>query len=145
MDIDDILDNDPLGLLGTPDDIGLFDCRQLKPTVSKKKADRIEKRVRIELTTADKHYFAEVQEQLANGVRQVLKFDASTPIQKGTLFVDSGVLGVVKNITMDGRTELLFENSTGSKILLSSLKRALYKRGGIVFLLARKRKFLGEE
>lgn len=132
MDIDDILNNDPLGLLNESDDIGLFDCRQLKPVASKKKADRIEKRVGTQLSVVEKRYFAEVQEQLASGARQVLKFDASTSIQKGTLFVDSGVLGVVKDITMNGRTELLFENSTGSKILLASLERALYKGGGII-------------
>ena len=118
MNIDDILSNDPLGLLGTPDDIGLFDCSQLKPIATKRKADRIEKRTGTQLSVDEKHYFAEIQEQLASGVRQVFKFDASVSIQEGTLFVDSGVLGVVKSITAGGRTELLFENSTISKILL---------------------------
>lgn len=139
--IDDILENDPLGLLDG-DDLGLFDFINVQRPDERASADFVARRKVCADFHLYEHKFEDCKTDLKSGTRKLVKFHENQ-IQEGAFFIVNGLLVYVDkllNITVDkfgkrdGRTNLIFENGTESNMLFRSLGKSLFQNGqGITF------------
>ena len=139
--IDDILNEDPLGLLDE-DDMGLFDFNFVQRPDERASADFVARRKAIQNFEKYEQLFKDCQRDLKQGDRQLIKFHENQ-IQKGAFFVLNGLLVYVDKLMdittdkfgkRDGRTKLIFENGTESNMLFRSLGKGLFQNGqGITF------------
>ncbi len=139
--IDDILEDDPLGLLDE-DDMGLFDFDLVQRPDERASADFVARRKAIQNYEKYAQLFKDCQRDLKQGDRKLVKFHENQ-IQEGAFFVLNGLLVYVDklmDITVDkfskrdGRTKLIFENGTESNMLFRSLGKGLFQNGqGITF------------
>src|ERR1035437_7463008 len=139
--IDDILEDDPLGLLDE-DDLGLFDFNFVLRPDERASADFVARRKATQNFEKYEQLFKDCQRDLKQGERLLIKFHENQ-IQEGAFFVLNGLLVYVDklmNITTDkfgkrdGRTKLIFENGTESNMLFRSLGKGLFQNGqGVTF------------
>jgi hypothetical protein len=139
--VDDIFNNDPLGILG---DSGI-DIHTLKnvPEIKKERAsaDFVARRERCEDFEKYEHIFKSIQDDLKNNKKKLKKFEHGD-IRKGSIFVDKGILVFVEDIQMaqekdffgkdDGRLVCIFENGTQSNMRFRSLQKSLEINGQTV-------------
>ena len=134
--IDDILDDDELDLLGE-DDFGLFDFEHVSKT-KKEKTDFVARREPCEDFHKYESLFKEVHSDLAAKRRKLIPYEEKQIKEAGNFFVHSGVILYLESINdlskdrfkkMDGRTRIIFENGTESKMKLRSLGKNLLKNG----------------
>lgn len=135
--IDDILNDDAFGLLGgdAQDDIfTLINVPKLKeiqmPEViaSRKPSKDFEKYESL---------FKEVQNDLKNGKRKLMKFQNEQEIYQDEFYILKGVMVYVaskgslsrKNGKTNTRLRCIYENGTESNVLMRSLSRELYRDG----------------
>ena len=130
--LDDILNNDNLGLYATKDD-DIFKLKHVP--FGRDSSDFIARRNPCNNFAKYEPLFKQCQADLKSGVRQLLKFDERNLV-KGSFFVLNGQLGYLENITEpikrggnrhDGRTYCIFENGTESKMQFLSLAARLYQ------------------
>jgi hypothetical protein len=83
-----------------------------------------------------KPIFKQVQQELASGVRQTLKYQDNAAVNQGDLFIldgqtvlvaDMGEFFVGDHGRPDARLRVVYDNGTESNLLLRSLQRALNK------------------
>ncbi|HZG37951.1 MAG TPA: GIY-YIG nuclease family protein, partial [Nodosilinea sp.] len=83
-----------------------------------------------------KPIFKQVQQELASGVRQTLKYQDNAAVNQGDLFIldgqtvlvaDMGEVFVGDHGRPDARLQVVYDNGTESNLLLRSLQRALNK------------------
>jgi hypothetical protein len=83
-----------------------------------------------------KPLFAQVQEDIAAGVRQTRRFGENAEIKQGEFFILGGQMAYVAEVgdtirapngERDARLRVIFANGTESNLLRRSLQRALYK------------------
>lgn len=151
--VEDVLDADPLGLLGdiTPDAVlaeRIFTLQHVT-AASRASAELVAKRKPCEPEEFAPYVatFAQVQRELASGERQLLEFhDKGEQLVAGQYYVLEGILLKLVSITFtstektvdgkrfrkDGRTHCIFENGTQSNMLYRSLAKSLYQSGRIV-------------
>jgi hypothetical protein len=139
--IEDILDDDPLGLLDD-DDMGLFDFNLVQRPDERVSADFVARRKYIENFEKYEQLFKGCHYDLKQGERKLTKFHENQ-IQEGAFFTLNGLLVYVDkliDITVDkfgkrdGRTKLIFENGTESNMLFRSLGKGLFQNGqGVTF------------
>lgn len=132
--IEDIFENDYLGLLGTSaDDIFKLTHISKTPTTP----DYIAHRKPCHNFQEFEGLFRQCQADLTAGKRSLVPFANEQQIKKGDFFVLKGVLTYVasvgekeiRNKKTDARLHCIFENGTESDMLLRSLARELYKDG----------------
>ncbi len=147
--IDDVLEADPLGLLGASEmgeESDIFDLKNL-PSKSRVLADYMAKRKPCK---DFKHYEAQliqVQQELKENKHKLIVFtDKGQALVEGNYYILGGILLYLESIDIsspektihgkrfrkDGRTRCIFENGTESNMLYRSLAKALYQGGKIV-------------
>ncbi|WMP17544.1 GIY-YIG nuclease family protein [Thiothrix lacustris] len=134
------------GDLGEKDDDNIFKLKHVT-AAERASAELIAKRKPCKHFAAHEADFAQVQQELKAGTRQLLRFnDKGEQLVAGAYYVLGGVLLKLaainftseektvagKRFRKDGRTYCIFENGTESNMLYRSLAKALYQDGKIV-------------
>ncbi len=146
LSIDDIMDNDPLGLLNDETE-GLFELKNIKPTEkSRAEADFVARRKPCKDFAKYEQLFKSVQKDIKEGQRNLLAFKLGN-LRQGAYYVHNGILFLVEKIDItrkdhykpdgtrvraDGRTRCIFENGTESNMLKRSIEKLLYANGNVV-------------
>ncbi len=132
--IEDIFENDPLGLLGS-DDEDIFTLKNIPKVTTM--PDYVSSRKPCKEFEKYEKLFIDCQNDLKNKKRTLVKFQNEQQIKKGYYFVLNGVLLYVLDVgesfkkqgKVNARLNLIFENETESDMLLRSLSAELYKNG----------------
>lgn len=146
LSIDDIFNNDPLGLL-EDDSTGLFELKNIKPTdKNRAESDFIARRKPCKDFGKYEQSFKDVQKDLKEGKRKLIEFKLGN-LRQGAYYVHNGILFFVEKIQItnkehykpdgkrvkeDGRTRCVFENGTESNMLKRSIEKLLYINGQAV-------------
>jgi len=144
--IDDIFDNDPLGLLENTQDEDIFTLKNV-PKIEKDRADADFVAIREEFKDFDKYeqLFIDCQADLKAHRREIVP-SIESQLDVGTFCVLDGVLLYIADIEdgyrgnsrkINRRTTLIFENGTKSNMLLRSLGKRLKDSGKMVTRLER--------
>jgi autonomous glycyl radical cofactor GrcA len=149
--IDDIFGDDSLDILGD-DSEGVFDFKHTPKDFERAKADFVARRKKCKDFDVYEHLFVALQNQLANGNRQLVKCKEKH-LEVGNYFVHNGILMLLlevnadktekeyrdgKRVLMDGRTRCIFENGTESNMKFQSIARALRSNGKAVTQITEK-------
>lgn len=138
--INDILDDDDLGLLDAVDE-NLFDLKNVPLQKDRENTDFIARRKPCKDFEKYESLFQKCQQDLSIGKRKLEKFHSDSQIKEGRFFVQGGVLLFVekigetytdKNGKEDGRIRCIFENGTESGMLFRSLGKGLWEDGHAV-------------
>jgi len=132
--IDDILDNDILGLL-SDDEEDIFTLKNVPKITTM--PDYVASRKRCKNFDEFEHLFILCQKDLKEGRRKLIKFQNEQQIKKGYYFILKGVLLYIADVgeifessgKKNARLHIIFENGTESDMLLRSLSAELYKDG----------------
>jgi hypothetical protein len=140
--VDDVLDDDPLGLLGenssVEDDLSdIFTIRNFpkNPNIS----ESIARRKPCKNFDQFENLFKQTHEALESGNKQYKPFTSELQITIGAFFILQGMLVYIANIgtkvkknfgNVNARLHCVFENGTESYMLLRSLAAALWKTEG---------------
>lgn len=144
--IDDILNNDILGLLDNNEENDIFTFNHTPKEMNM--PDYIAKRKPCKDFNKFEDIFKSCQNELSTERRKLHPFRSERDIEPGFLFILSGVLGYVSEVgtkktinksrNKNTRLRVIFENGTESDMLLRSLGAALYKDGKMVTQLDEK-------
>ena len=132
------LDDDELlaeleGAAGSSD---ITELRHVRTSADKHAAEEIANRQRCEDFDRFKPLFQQVQQDIANGIRQTRSFELKAEIRPGTWFIVGGQKAYVAEMgevfsnaqgRTDARLRVIFDNGTESNLLMRSLQRALHK------------------
>lgn len=148
--LDDILDDDELGLLETDGDSSIFEFNYVPKEPTRDKADYIAQRSSIpekEFTKYDM-MFKQVHQELKEGKRKFKEFkNAETNLKEGNFYLVDGLLAYLEvskaekvlkentsgdRVRLEGRTVTIFENGTISNMLFRSLGKAIQKNGKLI-------------
>jgi hypothetical protein len=146
VSIEDIMDNDPLGLLDD-ETAGLFELKNIALTdKSRSETDFVARRKPCKDFAKYEQVFKGVQKDLKEGKRKLVEFKLGN-LRQGAYYVHNGVLFFLEKIEIDkkdhykpdgtrvredGRTKCIFENGTESKMLKRSVEKILYANGQVV-------------
>ena len=135
MDIDKELEalfDDPL-LNVSEEEKKLFDIPQdMRRVIAKKKADYVAQHKLCENFDDYKPLFTKVHRELKQGLRSLVKITKTATLSEGRFYFVSGQMlllekiGELKkssNFLPDARTRCIYENGTGSDILLQTLRK----------------------
>jgi hypothetical protein len=131
--IDDLLSDDPLEILGG-DSEGLFDFKHTPKDYERAKLYFIARRKPCKDFDKYEPMFQEVQKDLANGHRKLINFHESQLVE-GNYFVHNGIVLLLEKTfdvkkdkfgKDDGRTRIIFDNGTESRMKLRSLWKNLF-------------------
>ena len=139
--IQDILENDPLGVLGGDGDYGIFDLKHVPAVPKKRKTfkDFVAQRTRCREFQEYKGLFLGFYNDFYNKKIKLQKCNSKQEIKKGMFFEMKGIVGYVaevesvqlRNGKLDNRLICIFENGTESNMLRSSLLRWLPSKGRV--------------
>ena len=138
--IEDILNDDVFGLLGSDDSDDIFTLKHIPK--EREQTDFIAQRRPCKNFGKYEHLFSEVQKDLKSGSRKLSKFNEKF-FEEGNFFILKGVLAYLEKIDdikkdkfnkLDSRTRIIFENGTESNMLLRSFGKGLYDDGYFVSL-----------
>jgi hypothetical protein len=135
--IDDILNDDAFGLLGSDDSDDIFTLKHVPKQKETTMPDYVASRKPCKEFDKYEYLFVKIQEELKTGIRKVVRFQNEQQIKKGYYFILKGVLLYVADVgepiktsgKTNARLKLIFENGTESDMLLRSLSAELYKHG----------------
>jgi hypothetical protein len=143
--LDDILNDDVLGILGE-DDTGLFELKHVTKFAERQSADFVARRKSCKDFKKYESAFKAVQLDLKNGNRKLIEFKQDN-LREKTFYVHNGLLLYLDSWNfekqtqnfnsgmrsrLDGRTKTIFENGTESNMLFRSLYKALLENGKVV-------------
>lgn len=144
--VNDILNDDVLGILDTDDTLEIFKIKNIPTSEERAETDFVARRKAIK----DKDFlayeskFKEVHKDLREGKRKLFEFKGvEQNLEQGKYYILDGILLFLENdgvedrqikdrIRKDGRTRIIFENGTESNMYYRSLAKALYNNGKIV-------------
>ena len=138
--VDDILENDVLGLLND-DPENIFNIKNIPKIGDREKADFIARRKPCKNFSKYEEKFKEVQKEIKTGDRKLLLFKESH-LQEGRYYVLDGILSFLESIEkpkikifkdktqgsrkrLDARIRCIFENGLESNMYPRSFKRTL--------------------
>jgi hypothetical protein len=143
--VDDILDNDFLGILNTEEYKELFDLKNIK--FEKNKTDFIARRKPCSDFHKFENNFKKIHEDLKNKKRKLLIFKEQD-LQEGRYFLLDGLLTFLEKVDLqertfndklqgqrtrkDNRIRCIFENGLESNMYLRSFQKELYNNGSTV-------------
>lgn len=148
--IDDILNDDDLGLLDNEGDSSIFEFKYTPKGASRNNADYIAQRKSLSEREFKKYevMFQQVHKELKEGKRKLLEFyNAEDNLIEGNFYLVDGILAYLEvsdaekilkenksgdRMRLEGRTVTVFENGTVSNMLFRSLGKAIQKNGKIV-------------
>ena len=145
--VDDILENDVLGLLDD-DPENIFNIKNIPKIGDREKADFIARRKPCKNFSKYEEKFKEVQKEIKTGDRKLLLFKESH-LQEGRYYVLDGILSFLESIEkpkikifkdktqgsrkrLDARIRCIFENGLESNMYLRSFQKELYNNGSTV-------------
>jgi hypothetical protein len=143
--LDDVLNDDVLGILGD-DDTGLFNLKHVTKFNERDKADFVAKRKPCRDFNNYESKFKQIQSELKSGKRKLVDFKLDN-LRENCYYVHNGILLFVEKINItrkehykpdgtrvreDGRTRCIFENGTESNMLKRSIEKILYINGKVV-------------
>ena len=136
--IDDILNDDVFGLLGSDDSDDIFTLKNVPK--EREQTDFVAQRKPCKEFDKYEQLFEDVQHDLKSENRKLVKFNERF-FEEGNFFVLKGVLAYLEKILkpekdkfnkLDARTRIVFENGTESNMLLRSFGKGLYEDGYFV-------------
>ena len=144
--VEDILNDDILGILDTDETLSIFKLKNVKSASERAETDFTARRKAM----SNKDFapyetqFKKVHKELREGKRKLKEFkDVEKNLEEGKYYVLDGVLLFLEKdgsedrqigdrTRKDGRTITIFENGTVSNMFYRSLAKALYNNGSIV-------------
>ena len=144
--VEDILNDDDLGILDTDETLSIFKLKHVKSASERAETDFTARRKAM----SNKDFapyetqFKKVHKELREGNRKLKEFkDVEKNLEEGKYYVLDGVLLFLEKdgsedrqigdrTRKDGRTITIFENGTVSNMFYRSLAKALYNNGSIV-------------
>lgn len=148
--IDDILNDDELGLLETDSDLSIFKYKHIPKEEERAKADFVAQRKPLteEEFKPYEAMFQKVHQEIKEGKRKILPFkDVEQHLKAKNFYLMNGILLYLENVDYgrenadlkdttrnrkDGRTRIIFENGTKSNMLYRSLSKSLYSDGKMI-------------
>ncbi len=145
--LEDILDDDDLGLLDIDTDNSIHVFKHTPKDSDRIKADYIAQRKPMKEKDFKKYevMFQQVHKELKEGKRKLLDFyDAEDNLTEGNFYLVDGILAYLEvsnaekvlkenksgsRVRLEGRTVTIFENGTISNMLFRSLGKAIQKNG----------------
>ena len=148
--IDDILNDDDLGLLDADKDLDIFKFKHMPRPEDRAEADFVAQRKPIKEKEFEKYeiLFQKVHKEIKEGKRKILPF---TNIEKnlhvGDFYLMDGLLLYLESanlkkeeweqksgnrVRVEGRTRTIFENGTYSNMLYRSLGKQIQKNGKLI-------------
>jgi hypothetical protein len=143
--LDDVLNDDILGILGD-DDTGLFDLKHVTKFKERESTDFVAQRKPCRDFNNYELKFKQIQSELKSGKRKLIDFKLDN-LRENCYYVHNGILLFVEKINItrkehykpdgtrvreDGRTRCIFENGTESNMLKRSIEKILYLNGKVV-------------
>jgi hypothetical protein len=143
--LDDVLNDDELGILGD-DDTGLFNLKHVTKFNERESTDFVARRKPCRDFNNYESKFKEIQSDLKSGKRKLIDFKLDN-LRENCFYVHNGILLFVEKINItrkehykpdgtrvreDGRTRCIFENGTESNMLKRSIEKILYINGKVV-------------
>lgn len=141
--VDDILNDDDLGILDTEETLSIFKLKNVPSSTERAESDFVAQRTPLK----EKEFlpyesmFKKIHKELREGKRKLFKYEnADKNLKAGSYYVLNGILLFLEetnletdNVTLpsgdrlrkDGRTRIIFENGTMSNMLYRSLDKAL--------------------
>jgi hypothetical protein len=145
--IDDILENDHLGILDSSKEEEIFKLENINSNLKRNKTDFVARRTPCKNFSNYENKFKEIQKDIKDGKRKLLIFKEQD-LKEGRYFVLDGILlflekvGSEKRIfndksqgqrvRADSRILCIFENGLESNMYLRSLQKLLYQNGSYV-------------
>lgn len=148
--VEDIFDDDDMGLLDSEGDNSIFDFVYTPKNQSRADADYIAQRKSLSDQEFKKYelMFQQVHKDLKEGKRKLLDFrNAEDNLIEGNFYLVDGILCYLEvsdakeilkknksgdRVRIEGRTVTIFENGTVSNMLFRSLGKAIHKNGKLV-------------
>ena len=148
--IDDILNDDDLGLLDADKDLDIFKFKYTPRPEERAEADFVAQRKPLKEKEFEKYeaMFQKVHKEIKEGKRKILPFkDVEKHLVVGQFYILDGILLYLENVNFkrdegdlkestlkrkDGRTRIIFENGTLSNMLYRSLSKSLYNNGKMI-------------
>lgn len=148
--IDDILNDDDLGLLDSDKDLDIFKFKHTPSPEERAEADFVAQRKPLKEKDFEKYelMFQKVHKEIKEGKRKILPF---TNIEKnlhvGDFYLMDGLLLYLESanlkkeeweqksgnrVRIEGRTRTVFENGTYSNMLFRSLGKQIQKNGKLI-------------
>lgn len=144
--IDDIFNDDILGMFDDGDAQSLFEFKHTPREIARAEADFVARRKPCKNFKDYEELFKSVQADLSSGKRKLVDFKQKN-LREGDFYVHRGVLLYLKTVDfkeetqkfqsgerkrIDGRTVCVFENGTESNMLYRSLYKILLANGKAV-------------
>ena len=144
--IDDIFNEDILGLFDDGDAQSLFEFKHTPRELARAEADFVARRKPCKNFKDYEVLFKSVQADLSIGKRKLVDFKLGN-LREGAYYIHRGVLFLLEKIDIskkdhyredgtrvrtDGRTRCVFENGTESNMLMRSVEKSLYANGMVV-------------
>lgn len=144
--VDDILNDDDLGILDTDEASEIFKIKNIPTLDERAETDFTARRkaMKNEDFAPYESKFKQVHKDLKEGNRKLSEFkEVEQNLEKGKYYILDGILlfleedgiesrQIKDRIRKDGRTTIIFENGTISNMYYRSLAKALYLNGRIV-------------
>jgi hypothetical protein len=144
--VEDILNDDVLGILDTDETLSIFKLKNVKSASERAETDFTARRKAMNNKDFAPYetQFKKVHKELREGKRKLKEFkDVEKNLEEGKYYVLDGVLLFLEKdgsedrqigdrTRKDGRTITIFENGTVSNMFYRSLAKALYNGGSIV-------------
>jgi len=146
--MDDIFNDDDLGLLETDSELDIFKFKHTPKLQDRAETDFVAKRTPIKEKEFEPYekMFHQVHQELKTGARKISMFeDVEKHLKAGRFYLLDGVLLYLEDVDSgredsvklgkntrrrkDGRTRTVFENATLSNMLYRSLGKSLYANG----------------
>lgn len=148
--INEILNDDALGLLDTDKDLDIFKFKHTPRPEDRAEADFVAQRKPIKEKEFRKYetMFQKVHKEIREGKRKLIEFkDVEKHLVEGQYYLLDGLLLYLEKVNWkreqenlkdstlrrkDGRTRIIFENATLSNMLYRSLAKSLYNNGKLI-------------
>ncbi len=144
--IDDIFNDDLLGIFDDGDAKSLFEFKHTPREIARAEADFVARRKPCKNFKDYEAIFKSVQADLSDGKRKLMEFKQGN-LREGAYYIHRGILFLLEKIDIskqehyredgtrvrtDGRTRCIFENGTESNMLMRSVEKILYAQGKVV-------------
>lgn len=148
--IDDIFNDDDLGLLEPDNDLDIFKFKHTPRPEDRAEADFVAQRKPMKEKDFEKYeaMFTKVHKEIKEGKRKILPFkDVDKHLQKAQFYIADGIMLYLEQVNFkregvnlsqetarrkDGRTRTVFENGTYSNMLYRSLGKQIQKNGKLI-------------
>ncbi len=146
--IDDILNDDDLGLLNADKDLDIFKFKHTPKPEDRAEADFVAQRKPMKEKEFEKYekMFLKVHKEIKEGKRKIKPFkNVDKHLKEGQFYIADGIMLFLERVNLkreqenlkestlnrkDGRTRIIFENGTLSNMYYRSLSKTLYNGNG---------------